>query len=126
MGSLHILETSNLKRRSMGDKLLCGFTFCRLLSALGFIRTLIIVFLFPTRAFSREMLKRKIGVVVVGFPATPITEARARFCVSAAHTRAMLDEVHTRAQIYRHDIFLSGFRVCLFSPESNKEVLANY
>uniref|UniRef100_A0A8C7IYD3 Serine palmitoyltransferase, long chain base subunit 3 n=1 Tax=Oncorhynchus kisutch TaxID=8019 RepID=A0A8C7IYD3_ONCKI len=40
-------------------------------------------------AFSRAMLKRKIGVVVVGFPATPITEARARFCLSAAHTKAM-------------------------------------
>lgn len=44
-------------------------------------------------AFAREMLERKIGVVVVGFPATPITEARARFCLSAAHTRTMLDQV---------------------------------
>ncbi|XP_028676737.1 serine palmitoyltransferase 3 [Erpetoichthys calabaricus] len=44
-------------------------------------------------AFAREMLKRKIGVVVVGFPATPITESRARFCVSAAHTLPMLDKV---------------------------------
>ncbi|XP_056147969.1 LOW QUALITY PROTEIN: serine palmitoyltransferase 3 [Lampris incognitus] len=44
-------------------------------------------------AFSRAMLERRIGVVVVGFPATPITEARARFCLSAAHTRAMLDQV---------------------------------
>ncbi|XP_034464050.1 serine palmitoyltransferase 3 [Hippoglossus hippoglossus] len=44
-------------------------------------------------AFAREMLERKIGVVVVGFPATPITEARARFCLSASHTRAMLDQV---------------------------------
>ncbi|XP_019954027.1 serine palmitoyltransferase 3 isoform X1 [Paralichthys olivaceus] len=44
-------------------------------------------------AFAREMLERNIGVVVVGFPATPITEARARFCLSAAHTRAMLDQV---------------------------------
>uniref|UniRef100_A0A8C4P0U7 serine C-palmitoyltransferase n=1 Tax=Dicentrarchus labrax TaxID=13489 RepID=A0A8C4P0U7_DICLA len=44
-------------------------------------------------AFAREMLERRIGVVVVGFPATPITEARARFCLSAAHTRAMLDQV---------------------------------
>ncbi|XP_061084069.1 serine palmitoyltransferase 3 [Conger conger] len=44
-------------------------------------------------AFSRAMLERKIGVVVVGFPATPIAEARARFCVSAAHTREMLDTV---------------------------------
>uniref|UniRef100_A0A146UBA2 serine C-palmitoyltransferase n=1 Tax=Fundulus heteroclitus TaxID=8078 RepID=A0A146UBA2_FUNHE len=44
-------------------------------------------------AFAREMLARKIGVVVVGFPATPITEARARFCLSASHTREMLDQV---------------------------------
>ncbi|XP_068424223.1 serine palmitoyltransferase 3 isoform X2 [Clinocottus analis] len=44
-------------------------------------------------AFAREMLQRKIGVVVVGFPATPITEARARFCLSASHTRAMLNQV---------------------------------
>ncbi|KAJ8409128.1 hypothetical protein AAFF_G00241490 [Aldrovandia affinis] len=42
-------------------------------------------------AFGREMLKRNIGVVVVGFPATPIIESRARFCVSASHTRDMLD-----------------------------------
>ncbi|KAG7461185.1 hypothetical protein MATL_G00207390 [Megalops atlanticus] len=42
-------------------------------------------------AFGREMLKRNIGVVVVGFPATPIIESRARFCVSAAHTRELLD-----------------------------------
>ncbi|XP_043552978.1 serine palmitoyltransferase 2 [Chiloscyllium plagiosum] len=42
-------------------------------------------------AFGREMLKRNVGVVVVGFPATPIIESRARFCVSAAHTREMLD-----------------------------------
>lgn len=55
-------------------------------------------FFFPPsliRAFAREMLERKIGVVVVGFPATPITEARARFCLSAGHTRAMLDQVGT-------------------------------
>ncbi|KAM4729432.1 serine palmitoyltransferase 3 [Anableps anableps] len=44
-------------------------------------------------AFAREMLERKIGVVVVGFPATPITEARARFCLSASHTREILDQV---------------------------------
>ena len=45
------------------------------------------------RAFSRDLLKRGIGVVVVGFPATPIIESRARFCISAAHTREMLDRV---------------------------------
>ncbi|XP_008280215.1 serine palmitoyltransferase 2b [Stegastes partitus] len=42
-------------------------------------------------AFGREMLKRNIGTVVVGFPATPIIESRARFCVSAAHTRETLN-----------------------------------
>ncbi|GCB60507.1 hypothetical protein scyTo_0006879 [Scyliorhinus torazame] len=44
-------------------------------------------------AFARRMLKKNIGVVVVGFPATPIVESRARFCLSAAHTRQMLDTV---------------------------------
>ncbi|XP_043999687.1 serine palmitoyltransferase 2-like isoform X1 [Gambusia affinis] len=43
-------------------------------------------------AFGREMLSRNIGVVVVGFPATPIIESRARFCVSAAHSRELLDQ----------------------------------
>ncbi|XP_060118979.1 serine palmitoyltransferase 2 [Heteronotia binoei] len=42
-------------------------------------------------AFGREMLKRHIAVVVVGFPATPIIESRARICLSAAHTKEILD-----------------------------------
>ena len=42
-------------------------------------------------AFSRECLEHGIAVVVVGFPATPIITSRARFCVSAAHTREDLD-----------------------------------
>eukprot|EP00794_Sanderia_malayensis_P020494 gene20494-22510_t len=46
-------------------------------------------------AFSREMLKRDIAVVVVGFPATPIIESRTRICLSAAHTREMVDKVLT-------------------------------
>lgn len=45
------------------------------------------------RMFSRELLKRKIAVVVVGFPATSIVEGRARICLSASHTREMLDSV---------------------------------
>lgn len=49
------------------------------------------------RAFGREMLKRNIGVVVVGFPATPIIESRVRFCISAAHTKQLLDEVTSDA-----------------------------
>ena len=42
-------------------------------------------------AFSREMLRRKISVVVVGYPATPLVTSRARICVSAAHTKDDLD-----------------------------------
>lgn len=45
------------------------------------------------RAFGREMLRRGIATVVVGFPATPIIESRARFCLSAAHTPEMIDQV---------------------------------
>jgi len=47
----------------------------------------------PTKigAFSRECYRRGLAVVVVGFPAVPILMSRARFCVSAGHTRADLD-----------------------------------
>ncbi|KAI9719919.1 MAG: serine palmitoyltransferase component [Chrysothrix sp. TS-e1954] len=44
-------------------------------------------------AFSREMLRRKISVVVVGYPATPLVTSRARFCVSAAHNKDDLDRL---------------------------------
>ena len=46
-------------------------------------------------AFSHEMLRRKISVVVVGYPATPLVSARVRFCVSAAHTKDDLDRLLT-------------------------------
>eukprot|EP00597_Dinobryon_sp_UTEXLB2267_P002865 CAMPEP_0170077800 /NCGR_PEP_ID=MMETSP0019_2-20121128/14537_1 /TAXON_ID=98059 /ORGANISM="Dinobryon sp., Strain UTEXLB2267" /LENGTH=311 /DNA_ID=CAMNT_0010290331 /DNA_START=538 /DNA_END=1473 /DNA_ORIENTATION=+ len=42
-------------------------------------------------AFSRECLKRGLAVVVVGFPATTVILSRARFCVSAGHTKQDLD-----------------------------------
>eukprot|EP00301_Raphidiophrys_heterophryoidea_P018659 c3664_g1_i1.p1 GENE.c3664_g1_i1~~c3664_g1_i1.p1 ORF type:complete len:106 (+),score=18.83 c3664_g1_i1:3-320(+) len=47
----------------------------------------------PTKmaAFSRELLKRNVAVVVVGFPATPLLLARVRFCLSAAHTTKDLE-----------------------------------
>ncbi|KAK9239145.1 pyridoxal phosphate-dependent transferase [Lipomyces kononenkoae] len=44
-------------------------------------------------AFSREMLKRKIAVVVVGYPATPLVTSRVRFCVSAALNKEDLDTI---------------------------------
>lgn len=36
-------------------------------------------------------MKRGLAVVTVGFPATPLIESRARFCVSAGHTKENLD-----------------------------------
>lgn len=48
------------------------------------------------RAFGRLLLKKKIAVVVVGFPATSLPEGRARFSLSSAHTREMLDTVSIR------------------------------
>jgi serine palmitoyltransferase len=48
---------------------------------------------FPAKlpAFSRECLKRGLAVVVVGFPATSVIMSRARFCISAGHTKADID-----------------------------------
>ena len=57
------------------------------------IKTVWVKTLFVYRAFSRECLARGLGVVVVGFPATPITKTRVRFCLSAAHTKDDIDEV---------------------------------
>ncbi|PQE15673.1 serine palmitoyltransferase 2 protein [Rutstroemia sp. NJR-2017a BBW] len=44
-------------------------------------------------AFSHEMLRRKIAVVIVGYPATPLISSRARFCVSAAHNKDDMDRI---------------------------------
>jgi serine palmitoyltransferase len=44
-------------------------------------------------AFSHEMLRRKISVVIAGYPATPLISARARLCVSAAHNKEDMDRV---------------------------------
>lgn len=42
-------------------------------------------------AFSRMMLQRKIAVVVVAYPATPLIESRVRFCMSASLTKEDID-----------------------------------
>ncbi|PVV01624.1 hypothetical protein BB560_003949 [Smittium megazygosporum] len=39
------------------------------------------------QAFSHECRRRKIAVVVVSYPATPIISGRVRFCLSASHSR---------------------------------------
>lgn len=41
-------------------------------------------------AFSRLCLERGLAVVVVGYPATPLMLSRARFCISAGHSREQL------------------------------------
>lgn len=41
--------------------------------------------------FVTECLKYNIATVGVGFPATKMTEERARFCMSAGHTKEMID-----------------------------------
>jgi serine palmitoyltransferase len=51
-------------------------------------------------AFSRECYERGLAVVVVGYPATRLLEARARFCISAAHTREdLLEALHQIEQV---------------------------
>lgn len=46
------------------------------------------------RATVREFNKFNIATVGVGFPATPLLEARIRFCMSAALSKEQLDEVN--------------------------------
>ncbi|TPX44828.1 hypothetical protein SeMB42_g04179 [Synchytrium endobioticum] len=47
-------------------------------------------------AVSRELMARGIAAVIVGYPATPVSEGRIRLCVSAAHTHADLTSVEFR------------------------------
>ena len=43
--------------------------------------------------FSQKCLEHGVAIVVVGYPATPFLESRARFCISSEHTRNQLDYV---------------------------------
>ena len=45
------------------------------------------------RAFVEEMkVKHGVATVSVGFPAVPMTQERARFCMSSSHDKATLDQ----------------------------------
>jgi 7-keto-8-aminopelargonate synthetase-like enzyme len=46
------------------------------------------------------MLKRGCAVVTVGFPATSLALTRVRFCLSAGHTKEMLDHVSQKKNIF--------------------------
>lgn len=97
-----------------GEK--CALPLCEIVLGFGksghiqIVATLVILQLIYhyCRCFSRECLRRNLGVVVVGYPATPLVEGRSRICVSAAHTREMLDWVsnindpHTVFYIFNH------------------------
>ncbi|CAC5387843.1 SPT [Mytilus coruscus] len=56
-------------------------------------------------AMNRTCLEKGLGIVVVGFPATPIIESRARLCLSAAHSKEMLDKalniINERGDMFR-------------------------
>ena len=43
--------------------------------------------------FVKMCRERGVATVAVGFPATRLVEERARFCLSAGHTKDMLDKV---------------------------------
>ncbi|CAI2354029.1 unnamed protein product [Caenorhabditis sp. 36 PRJEB53466] len=53
--------------------------------------------------FSRRMLKHNIGIVAVGYPATPLLEARVRVCLSADHTREHLDYILSALETVGHE-----------------------
>jgi serine palmitoyltransferase len=69
----------------------------------------------PTKiaAFSRECFERGLACVVVGFPAVPILQSRARFCISAGLTRNQLDmalaEIEEIADVLKLRYNLSTF-----------------
>ncbi|KAM9316807.1 serine palmitoyltransferase 3-like [Gastrophryne carolinensis] len=42
-------------------------------------------------ALARLMLEKNIGIVIASYPATTMRDVRVRFCMSAAHTKEMLD-----------------------------------
>mmetsp|Transcript_19070 Transcript_19070/g.35297 ORF Transcript_19070/g.35297 Transcript_19070/m.35297 type:complete len:499 (-) Transcript_19070:119-1615(-) len=48
----------------------------------------------PTKIimFHQLCMERGLAVVTVGFPAVPLNGSRTRFCISAAHTRAQLED----------------------------------
>lgn len=94
------LDGGDLGQRRIAQLYANSLHFMRGLKELGFmvygdegspVIPLLIFQLSKLKPFSLEAMKRGIAVVVVGFPATPIYMGRARFCISAAHTREDLD-----------------------------------
>jgi serine palmitoyltransferase len=108
-----LIEKNNLMMKILGQKRVYQLAdntryFRRKLVDMGFIvygnrnsPVVPMLLYLPGRVarFNREMLRRGIAVVTVGFPATKLLDARVRFCISAAHTRQMLDAVSPKGLI---------------------------
>lgn len=69
-------------------------------------------------AFSRLMLDKKIAVVIVGYPATPLTSSRVRLCVSASLTKDDLDRLLREIDDIGTDLRLK--MSCELSPRTGK------
>ena len=74
-------------------------------------------------AFSRLCFERKIAVVVVCFPATSLLTARARVCISAAHTHEQLQAAArvpppSLAQVVNHGLLHGGLHSLAEEPSA--------
>jgi serine palmitoyltransferase len=73
--------------------------------------------------FNRLMLEKQVAVVTVGFPATGLTGGRVRFCLSAAHTREMLDRTLEAICECGH---MSGVRYSQLNPHRTFKQVKEY
>ncbi|KAL2836359.1 pyridoxal phosphate-dependent transferase [Aspergillus pseudoustus] len=73
--------------------------------------------------FSTEMLRRKISVVVVTYPATPLELSRTRLCVSAAHTKDDIDRALKACDKVGEALQLK-FSLGIAAPASKKTIEA--
>lgn len=73
--------------------------------------------------FNRLMLEHGVSCVTVGFPATGLTGGRVRFCLSAAHTREMLDKALQAMDICGH---ACGVRYSQINPHRTLSEVIEY
>ncbi len=69
------------------------------------------------------MLEKGVACVTVGFPATGLTGGRVRFCLSAAHTREMLDNALEAMDVCGH---MCGVRYSQLNPHRTLKQVRDY
>ena len=69
------------------------------------------------------MLEHGVACVTVGFPATGLTGGRVRFCLSASHTREMLDKALEAMDICGH---ACGVRYSQINPHRTLKQVREY